>query len=78
MSSFEARLQKAKTKSSNYRGGQDSHKFERIMYLKNTAQEFSLNHKDMLKRIRENKFDCPMGWIRAQMGVSQVVTSVEG
>lgn len=56
------------------RGGFQSHMFDQVMMLKNTAKEFNENHKDMLARIKGCTFHCPMGWIRAQMGVSQDVT----
>lgn len=49
------------------KGGQISHMYERVMYLKNTADEFNVNHKDILAKIRKEKFTCPMGWMRAQL-----------
>ena len=64
-------------KAPTKRGGVASHMYDREMLIKNTATEFSLNHKDMLASIRKNEFHCPMGWIRAQLGfnMSQLVTS---
>lgn len=54
--------------------------YDRVMYLKDTAKELNLNHKEFLQRLREDEFTCPMGWIRAQLApgmakeLSQVVT----
>lgn len=58
------------------KGGQISHMYERVMYLKNTADEFNLNHGALLEQLRKDKFTCPMGWMRAQLapGMSQDVT----
>lgn len=71
--SFTERVAKAK---SNYKGGQSSHLYDRVIYLKETATALNLNHKDFLERLRADKVECPMGWIRAQLapGMSQVVT----
>lgn len=55
------------TKKSNYKGGQSSHLYDRVMYLKETAQELNENHKDFLARLKADKFSCPMGWMRAQL-----------
>lgn len=60
------------------RGGFQSHMFDQVMMLKNTAKEFNEDHRDHLQKIKTLHFHCPMGWIRAQMGVSQDVTSGDG
>lgn len=47
------------------RGGQISHMYERVVYLKTTADEFNENHKRLVTQLKRDKFNCPMGWMRA-------------
>lgn len=64
-------------KPDDLKGGRSSHMYDRVMYLKNTADEFNANHRDFLKQLRADKFICPMGWMRAQLApgsLSQLVT----
>lgn len=62
--SFTERVAKAK---SNYKGGQSSHLYDRVIYLKETKAQHERTYKEIIGKLKRDEWSCPMGWMASQV-----------